>query len=110
MRTKTESRRQDIVRAAGAVFAEMGFERASMAAIAERVGGSKATLYSYYASKETLFAAVLQEAARNEAEHADRYLGDGANLAEGLRRFGLWRLRTTLSPAGLAARQMGYAE
>lgn len=38
---------------------ELGYEGASMAEIAARVGGSKATLYSYFPSKEELFMGVV---------------------------------------------------
>ncbi|BAL96478.1 TetR/AcrR family transcriptional regulator [Rubrivivax gelatinosus] len=59
MRTKSEARRQTIVDAASAVFQETGFERASMAQIGERANCSKATLYSYFVSKEELFVEVV---------------------------------------------------
>jgi AcrR family transcriptional regulator len=66
MRVRTETRRQAILRAATEVFREAGFERASMSMIAARVGGSKATLYGYFASKEELFAATMIEAIRSQ--------------------------------------------
>jgi AcrR family transcriptional regulator len=66
MRVRTESRRQAILQAASEVFREVGFERASMAMITTRVGGSKATLYGYFASKEELFAATMIEAIRKQ--------------------------------------------
>ena len=60
MRVRTDQKRQEIVEAAAALFVEQGYERTSMSAIARRVGGSKATLYGYFASKEELFRAVLE--------------------------------------------------
>lgn len=60
MRVKTEERRQAILEKARRVFQELGFDRASMSEIAARVGGSKATLYSYFPSKEELFVAVMK--------------------------------------------------
>jgi AcrR family transcriptional regulator len=68
MRVKTEAKRDAIVRAASEVFREMGFEGASMSEIAARAGGSKATLYGYFSSKEELFVAVIHGAA---AAHFD---------------------------------------
>lgn len=59
MRVRTADRRQAIIDAAIQVFREVGYERASMSAISARVGGSKATLYNYFESKETLFAAAM---------------------------------------------------
>lgn len=60
MRTLTEERRLAIIQAASQVFQELGYERASMNEVARRVGGSKATLYNYFTSKEELFAAVVR--------------------------------------------------
>ena len=47
--------------AATAVFAEEGFEGATMEAIAARAGTTKPTLYARFGSKEELFAAVYEE-------------------------------------------------
>lgn len=59
MRVKTDERRDAILSAATELFHEVGYERASMAAISARVGGSKQTLYSYFKSKEELFSAAM---------------------------------------------------
>lgn len=55
MRVRTDEKRKAILEAATQVFREVGYERASMAMISERVGGSKTTLYGYFPSKEELF-------------------------------------------------------
>jgi len=59
MKVRTDAKREEIMEVAAAVFLEQGYERASMAEIATRVGGSKATLYGYFASKEALFLAII---------------------------------------------------
>ena len=41
------------------VFLEMGYERASMDAVAVRAGTSKRSLYAHFESKDKLFLAVL---------------------------------------------------
>lgn len=56
-----DTRRQGIIDVAQEVFLTEGFAEASMSAIASRVGGSKGTLYNYFASKQDLFAAVIQD-------------------------------------------------
>jgi AcrR family transcriptional regulator len=61
LRVRTEARRRAILEAARDVFEEHGFERASMQMISERLGGSKATLYGYFPSKEELFLAAIEE-------------------------------------------------
>lgn len=54
-------RRSAIVAVALQVFLEHGYGGASMSLIADRVGGSKGTLYNYFSSKEELFLAVSQD-------------------------------------------------
>ena len=66
MRKKTEERRQAILDAAEQIFQQVGFDRASMAQICSEVGFSKATLYSYFSSKEELFFEVMMSAANSQ--------------------------------------------
>ncbi|HKX39924.1 MAG TPA: TetR/AcrR family transcriptional regulator [Burkholderiaceae bacterium] len=60
MKVRTEARREAIVEAAAKLFLEVGYEAASMNELAKRLGGSKATLYGYFPSKEELLAAVVR--------------------------------------------------
>ena len=68
MRVRTEVKREAILQVAAEVFQELGFDGASMTAIASRVGGSKSTLYGYFTSKEELFLEVSHEAAKRHIE------------------------------------------
>ena len=52
-----------ILDAAQAEFMEFGYEAASTNRIAQRLGGSKATLFRYYQSKEALLEAVVRRIA-----------------------------------------------
>lgn len=58
---KSEDRRGTILRIAYRAFLQNGYAATSMSSIASKVGGSKATLYAYFSSKEDLFAAVVEE-------------------------------------------------
>src|SRR3546814_17910326 len=71
MRTKSEARRDAILGVALEVFREVGFDAASMSQIAARVGGSKATLYNYFSSKEEL---LLEAMLHSAGKHADDVL------------------------------------
>jgi TetR/AcrR family transcriptional regulator len=53
-----------ILAAAEAQFAELGFDAASMSAIAERAGVSKANVFHHFSSKHALYQAVLRHAIR----------------------------------------------
>lgn len=58
-----QERRGAIIAVARAHFFEHGYAATSMSAIAAALGGSKGTLWSYFSSKEELFAAVIDDAA-----------------------------------------------
>jgi TetR/AcrR family transcriptional regulator, regulator of autoinduction and epiphytic fitness len=55
----TSQKRQAIVAAATEVFAQQGFELASMDGIAEYAQASKRTVYNHFPSKDELFYAVV---------------------------------------------------
>lgn len=92
MRTLTEQKRKDILDAASSVFLEQGYERASMDGVAKKAGCSKATLYNYFTSKESLFDAVVRAFSTNYLTRAADELHSADNqsltLAEKLQRFG----------------------
>ncbi|WP_321470953.1 TetR/AcrR family transcriptional regulator [Halarcobacter sp.] len=68
MRKKTEEKKEEIIKAAKEVFKEFGFEKASMSKISSKLGGSKATLYNYFSSKEELFFEVISIANAQESD------------------------------------------
>ena len=53
-------RREAIVAAARRSFLDDGYAATSMSGLLKTLGGSKATLWSYFRSKEELFAAVIE--------------------------------------------------
>jgi len=63
---RSDDRRAAMLEIARAAFLREGYAAASMSEIAAKVGGSKATLYSYFSSKKDLFAAVIEEEVRKK--------------------------------------------
>ncbi|MFC3914165.1 TetR/AcrR family transcriptional regulator [Pseudaeromonas sharmana] len=110
MRVKSEERRRAIIEVARQVFTELGFETTSMSQIAARVGGSKATLYNYFSSKDELFAAVIEEFGRQKIADAFTSLKPEAPLEQELCRFGEHYLGFVLSPEALALRTVVFHE
>jgi AcrR family transcriptional regulator len=111
MRIKTDERRKGILDAAGAIFREFGFGRASMAAISAKVGGSKATLYSYFKSKDELFAAVMFEAMEEQGQQVlDLLDPSDPDLRGVLERFGAAYLGMLLGAEALANTRIAIAE
>jgi AcrR family transcriptional regulator len=89
MRLRTEEKRQEIIRIAAQLFEEVGYERTSMSAISARVGGSKATLYGYFRSKEDLLRAVLDHDVNEEADRLLHEFLAEKDLRSGLVRLGI---------------------
>jgi AcrR family transcriptional regulator len=58
---RPEARRQEILNAALAVFAEKGFSMARMEEIAKRANITKGTPYLYFTSKEEIFKTLVEE-------------------------------------------------
>jgi AcrR family transcriptional regulator len=56
---RAREKRADILSAASRLFAERGFAQVSTAVLADEAGVSTATLYRYFADKESLFVAVI---------------------------------------------------
>lgn len=87
MRKKTEARREAILTTALEVFREEGFEAASMSQIAAKVGGSKATLYNYFSSKEELLLAAMHHSATALGRDIMALIGSSGDLRRQLERF-----------------------
>jgi AcrR family transcriptional regulator len=66
---KGRIRREDIITAAVALYAEAGYHASSLREIAKRAGITHAGLLYYFPTKEALLAAVLE---RRDAEDAER--------------------------------------
>ena len=56
---KSEQRIRDILRVGREVFAEKGFERATTTEIAQRLGISEATVFTYFRGKRELCVRVI---------------------------------------------------
>ena len=111
MKTKSEAKRQAILKAAAEVFREVGFERASMSEIRARIGGSKATLYNYFPSKDKLFFEVMHHAKALELGAIVGALNpDADDLKQELVHFGQKFLAVLYSPEAIAVRRLVIAE
>jgi len=63
-----EQGRQEILKAAMALFSERGFHSVSMHQIAEQAGMAVGTLYNFFASKEELYNALMEVCVAGVAE------------------------------------------
>ena len=102
MRTRSEEKRRDIVRVAAKAFEELGYERTSMLTIAERLRGSKQTLYNYFGSKEELLRAVLDFDVGEVAEQAMQEFLAEKDLRKALIRLGVAYLNGQLAASAMS--------
>jgi AcrR family transcriptional regulator len=111
MRVRTEAKREAILEIAAKAFVEMGYERASMAEISSRVGGSKATLYGYFESKEQLFIEVAKSVGERHLADAFAKLEQSpADVRAALQSFGETLVGFLVHPDALAAQRMVIGE
>lgn len=68
-RPKDPRKRQAVLDAAQRLFLQLGYEGASMDAIASEAQVSKLTVYSHFTDKETLYAAAIRSVCETELPH-----------------------------------------
>jgi AcrR family transcriptional regulator len=103
VRTRSDEKRRDIIRVAAETFQELGYERTSMLTIAERMRGSKQTLYNYFPSKEDLLRAVLEYDVGEVADRGMEELLGEKSLRKGLTRLGEIYLARQLAPLAISS-------
>lgn len=81
--------RDRVVACAAKLFVAQGFHGTSIDAIAKAVGGSRATIYQYFESKEEIFAELARQCEPAVLEHG-RQLGRLGPDVEGIRNLHKW--------------------
>lgn len=107
---RRQSRRDAILDVAAQSFLEHGYAGTTMSAIAATLGGSKGTLWSYFASKEVLFAAVIDRVTEAFREKLSVILNPRDGVEPALRRFCVEFLRKVTSPEAIALHRLVVGE
>jgi len=71
---KTEARKTKILEAATKIFAEKGFQEATIAEIAKAAGTSDASVYEYFSTKENLLFSIPREHMQKLHENLEFHL------------------------------------
>lgn len=79
-------RRQSVLDAARSAFFELGMEKTSMREIAQRAGYTVGAIYSYFASKEEVYGALLAESLERLNARVQAALDDCSDEQERVRR------------------------
>lgn len=96
------SKRRQILDGARKVFMELGFDGASMGEIARSAGVSKGTLYVYFADKNRLFEAIVEEESLEQGKMVFNF-DPGRDVATTLREFGQAYIHLLCRPGGGSA-------
>jgi len=96
------SKRRQILDGARKLFLELGFDAASMGEIARAAGVSKGTLYVYFADKNRLFEAIVEEEVLDQQKVAFN-LDPDRDVAITLREFGQAYIELLCRPGGGSA-------
>jgi AcrR family transcriptional regulator len=99
-----------MLEAATEIFLERGFEATTVGEIVARSGGSLATLYAWFGSKESLFEAIVEELSSQIVAPLDAPEFESRPLDEALRLFGERFVALLLSPRVLRWRRMCVSE
>lgn len=99
-RDKTASH-EKIVAAAMAEFLDKGYEQASMKAIADEVGMTSAALYRHFASKQDMFAALVQPAVEAVGLWLEGHIGSSYDMLAQGDTGPMWDFEDGRSDAGL---------
>lgn len=82
---RSETRKEQILRAAERIFAQKGFLQATVADVAREAGVSEATIYEYFPSKEELLFSIPGETTRKGKEILEFHLNYVRGAANKLR-------------------------
>jgi AcrR family transcriptional regulator len=111
MMKKRDAKRQAILDTAYQLFRTQGFDKTSVSEITAKVGGSKATIYSHFESKEVLFVECMMAAAEDYiANIVTLFDGSGPDPDTVLREFGRRLLSFICSADMVAVRRLLIAE
>lgn len=108
--TRRDRKRAEIIAIAKELFFKEGYAGASMAQIAARVGGSKATLYSHFPSKEDLLLAVVQDLVVPADARALEWGAPGDDFRAWLHRLGNRTVRRLTSYEFISILRLAAAE
>ena len=96
------SKRRQILAGASKVFMDLGFDGASMGEIARAAGVSKGTLYVYFADKNRLFEAIVEQEMLDQ-QKVDFNFDPERDVATTLREFGQAYIQLLCRPGGGSA-------
>lgn len=103
-------KRDTIMQAARKVFLDQGYSGASMDAISQQAGVSKATVYAHFPGKEQLFTEMVGDYCREQQQAIEEIEAEHYALEEGLYRIALRIMQFLTHPNAMAFGKMIIGE
>ncbi|WKE67338.1 TetR/AcrR family transcriptional regulator [Gallaecimonas kandeliae] len=112
---KRDAKRQAILDAAYRLFRTQGFDRTSVSQITVEFGGSKATVYNHFPSKEELFVECMTASAEDfitdiTTQAAEQLDASGTEPEQALLDYGIRYLSFVCSPEVIEVQRLMIAE
>jgi AcrR family transcriptional regulator len=92
------------------LFSEHGYNGVSMDQLVSEAGGSKATLYRYFSSKQQLFEAIIDDLSAASTSRDDVRDLSSLELTDGLRRLGTAIAAAALSEQAIVLLRLALGE
>lgn len=110
LKSRSDTKRDQILKVATQLFMEHGFNAVTMEAIAEAAPVSKPTLYNHFENKPALFFAVMQERADGIFHVIEQEMSHNLDCKEMLTKVGHSFLDVVLRPEGIRLFRQMVAE
>lgn len=107
---RAEAKRAAILDAAVTLFLESGFDTVTLDDVVARAGGSKATVYSYFGAKDSLFHSCVEHLCGKILQSVSSFKVDELPVEEALHQIGVSFLNAVLSDEALALHRLVVAE
>ncbi|MBW9089769.1 TetR/AcrR family transcriptional regulator [Rhizobium wenxiniae] len=109
-RLSKESRTENIIDVAVQLYVRDGYGQTSMSSIAAAVGGSKATLYKYFPSREALFETAMVQCCDALFAELPTHVPSRTSILDYLNRVGQIVLEAMLKPRALDLARLVFSE
>lgn len=103
------ARREAVIQAALAELTDKGYDKITMLGIAKRAGASKETLYTWFGSKEGLFAVLIQHQAEATVARLNTAFDGRQDVQETLTAFTLGFLKLLLGEPSVSLNRAAMA-
>lgn len=105
-----QAKKRKVLQVATQMFLELGYDKTTIDALTEKVGGSKVYIFKTFGGKDKLFEAIVIAACEEILRPLSRTRVETKDLKEGLTQLGERFLKLSLSPKSIALHRLIIGE